>query len=70
MGIDDRGARSSFAPLSFGPDLLAQSVVNLLPGTVEAPTAIIIMDRAPRWKVVGQVPPLLAAGPNEVEDGV
>ena len=70
MGIDDRRARSSLTPLFFGPDLLTQNVVNLLPGPIEAPTAIVIVDRAPGREVVGDVPPLLAAGPHEVEDGV
>ena len=64
LGIDDGRARGSFAPLFFGPNLLTQSVVNLLPGPIEPPTAVVIVDRAPGRELVGEVPPL-AAGPNE-----
>ena len=69
MGIEDGRARSSLTALFFGAYLLAQSVVNLLPAPVEPPTAVVIVDRAPGRELVGDVPPL-AAGPDEVEDGV
>lgn len=49
MGIDEVGrARGSFAPLFFGPDLLAQGVVNSLPGAVEAPIAAIVIVTVPQ----------------------
>jgi hypothetical protein len=69
LGIDDGGARSSRTALFFGAYLLAQSVMNLLPGSIESPTAVVIVNRAPGRELVGDVPPL-AAGPDEVEDGV
>ena len=69
MRIDDGRARSSLTALFFGADLLAQSLVNLLPGPIEAPTTIVIVDRAPGREVVGEVPPL-AAGPHKVEYSV
>src|SRR2546423_10688058 len=43
--------------------------MNLLPGPIEAPTAVVIVDGAPGREIVGEVSPL-AAGPHEVEDGV
>jgi hypothetical protein len=69
LGIDDGRARSSLTVLFFGAYLLAQSVMNLLPGSIEPPTAVVIVDRAPGRELVGDVPPL-AAGPDEVEYGV
>jgi hypothetical protein len=69
LGIDDVRARSSLTALFFGSDLLTQSVMNFLPGSVETPTAVIIVDGAPGRELVGDVPPL-AAGPDEVEYGV
>ena len=49
--------------------LLAQGVMYLLPGPIQAPTAVVIVDRAPGGELVGDVPPL-AARAKEVEDGV
>jgi len=51
------------------PCLLAQCIVDALPGPIEPSASVIIVNRAPRRQVARQVPPL-AASPNEVEDGV
>ena len=49
--------------------LLTQLVVDVLPGAIEAPTPVVVMCRAPRRELVGQMPPR-TAGTHEIEDTV
>jgi len=56
-------------PLEANPHPLAHSGVHPLPGAVQAELPEVVVDAAPRRKVVGEQAPRTAA-PYDVEDGV
>src|SRR2546423_894123 len=55
--------------LLLGADLAARRVVDALQGAVGAPLVEVAPGGAPGGEVLGEEPPL-AAGPQDVEDGV
>src|SRR5215212_4122344 len=57
-------------PLEADPHALTQGGMHLLPGSVQAPGAEVVVDGLPGWEVVGQEPPGAATANDVEEDGV
>ena len=68
LAVDDR--RAGLRLSSFDPaEMFSQMGVNLAPQAIALPESEVVIDRAPRSEVFGQVPPL-AAGLDQVENPV
>jgi hypothetical protein len=68
LAVDDRRAGVAIASLEL-PQEFAQVGVNLRPQPAVFPLPEVMIDRAPRRKVRGQIPPL-ATGAIEIEHRV
>jgi hypothetical protein len=68
LAVDDSGAGVRLAPFDQA-EMFSQMGVNLLPQAIALPDAEVVIDRAPRSEVLGQVAPL-ATGFDQVENGV
>lgn len=68
LAVDDgrRGSSRTADPLAAEA---AQPIVDPSPDPLQAPEAEVVMDRLPRWEVLGQQSPG-AAGPQQVEESV
>lgn len=68
LAIQDRGTRFNMSSFSLA-QFFAQSGVNALPRTVQAPGAKVRIDRFPRRKIMRDGAPL-ATGAQYIQDGI
>ena len=68
LAVDDPGAGVAL-PSFHLPEMFPQMRVDVLPELVAFPESVIMIDRAPRREVRGQVPPL-ATGAHDIEHGI
>jgi len=68
LAVDD--PRAGLTLSSFNQaQMFSQMGVNLVPQAIALPESEVVIDRAPRSEVFGQISPL-AAGPDQIENGV
>src|SRR5262249_17340709 len=68
LAVNDRHAGAGL-PTGLAADLVAQGIVEPLPGAVVAPLAEVVVAGTPGGKVLGHHPPG-AAAPDDVQDAV